>query len=138
MYNTYVFVCVVFHSLAPVPTVDCSAVLCLRPECDNPIRPPGQCCSICPDGKCSHCLAFVPRLSLVPANKSMTFDLPNSCPKSLYVCEVMSMGMRLIELYTLIGICTYMYCCLNHSTTTTIRSTTNNTTTSTAATTTTN
>ena len=27
---------------------DCRVVLCLRPPCDNPIFPPGECCGECP------------------------------------------------------------------------------------------
>ncbi len=27
--------------------VDCSAVLCLRPSCPNPVVPPGECCGVC-------------------------------------------------------------------------------------------
>ena len=30
---------------------DCSAVLCLRPPCDDPIFLPGQCCGRCPNGE---------------------------------------------------------------------------------------
>ena len=28
--------------------VDCAHVLCLRPDCNNPITLPGQCCPECP------------------------------------------------------------------------------------------
>ena len=36
----------VFATLS-VP-LNCSAVLCAQPECDDPITPPGQCCLLCP------------------------------------------------------------------------------------------
>lgn len=28
--------------------VDCSTVLCERPDCANPFTPPGECCPVCP------------------------------------------------------------------------------------------
>ncbi|KAH3780674.1 WAP four-disulfide core domain protein 18-like [Dreissena polymorpha] len=31
-----------------VPTkLNCAAVLCQRPTCNNSVRPPGQCCGVC-------------------------------------------------------------------------------------------
>lgn len=30
---------------------DCSAVLCIRPNCSNPILRPGECCPFCPNGE---------------------------------------------------------------------------------------
>ncbi len=34
------------------PPVDCSAVLCPRPLCANPVTPPGECCPNCDDSNC--------------------------------------------------------------------------------------
>lgn len=37
--------------LPPLP-IDCSLVLCLAPDCPNPVTPEGQCCPICPPPNC--------------------------------------------------------------------------------------
>ena len=36
------------HNEVSSLTPDCSAVLCLRPDCPNPVVPEGECCGVCP------------------------------------------------------------------------------------------
>ena len=46
LYNLFQVPCLFVNGAEP----DCSAVLCLRPDCDNPEPPPpGQCCASCPN-----------------------------------------------------------------------------------------
>lgn len=41
---------------------DCSAVLCLKPQCADPVTPPGKCCSSCANSKCKFrgCVQYEP------------------------------------------------------------------------------
>ena len=42
----YMYICTFFSN--PISPVNCAAVLCFQPDCDNPVVPPGQCCAVCP------------------------------------------------------------------------------------------